>query len=96
MKSLAAISSQSAAIQRLTLHHCAANPRLFGSVLRGTATPDSDIDILVDAQPGATLFDLGGLQMALTDLLGAHVDLLTLGDLPLRFRDRVLAEARPI
>ena len=96
MKNLAAISSQTAAIRQLTLHHRAVNPRLFGSVLRGTATPDSDIDILVDAQPGATLFDLGGLQMALTDLLGTRVDLLTPKDLPLSFRAKVLAEARPI
>lgn len=96
MTSPAAISSQSAAIHRLARNHRAANPRMFGSVLRGTATPESDIDILVDAQPGATLFDLGGLQMALTDLLGARVDLLTPQDLPSRFRDKVLAEARPI
>ncbi|MCP5291906.1 MAG: nucleotidyltransferase, partial [Burkholderiales bacterium] len=50
----------------------------------------------VDALPGATLFDLGGLQIELEDLLGVHVDLLTPGDLPAKFRDRVLAEARPV
>jgi predicted nucleotidyltransferase len=50
----------------------------------------------VDALPGATLFDLGGLQIELEDLLGVSVDLLTPGDLPPKIRDKVLAEACPI
>ena len=91
-----AIDSQGSAIRRLARKHRAANPRVFGSVLHGTAASGSDIDILVDALPGATLFDLGGLQIALEELLGAPVDLLTPQDLPPRFRDKVLAEARPI
>jgi len=74
----------------------AANPRLFGSVLHGQAGPSSDFDILVDTLPGATLFDLGGLQADLEDLLGAPVDLLTPEDITPAFRDAVLAEARPI
>ena len=65
-------------------------------MLRERDRADSDIDILVDALPGTTLFDLGGLQMALQDLLGAPVDLLIPGDLPEKFRHQVLAEARPI
>ena len=65
-------------------------------MLRERDHADSDIDILVDALPGTTLFDLGGLQMALQDLLGAPVDLLIPGDLPAKFRHQVLAEARPI
>jgi uncharacterized protein len=73
-----------------------ANPRLFGSVLHGRAKRASDFDILVDALPGATLFDLGGLQADLEDLLGAPVDLLTPEDIAPCFRERVLAEARPI
>ena len=73
-----------------------ANPRVFGSVLHGTDRDGSDIDLLVDALPGATLFDLGGLQMELEALLGLRVDLLTPGDLPPRFRDQVLAEAQPV
>jgi len=52
--------------------------------------------LLVDAPPGTTLFDLGGLQVELEDLLGVNVDLLTPGDLPLKFRAKVLAEARPV
>jgi len=73
-----------------------ANPRVFGSVLHGTDRDGSDLDLLVDALPGATLLDLGDLEAELRSLLGVDVDLLTPGDLPPRFRARVLAEARPI
>ena len=73
-----------------------ANPRVFGSVLRGTDRDGSDLDLLVDALPGATLFDLGGLQDELESLLGIHVDLLTPADLPPKFRANVLAEAQPL
>ena len=72
------------------------NPRVFGSVLRGTDLEGSDLDLLVDALPGATLFDLGGLQDELESLLGIHVDLLTPSDLSPKFRARVLAEAKPV
>ena len=74
----------------------AANPRVFGSVLHGTDHDGSDLDLLVDALPGTTLFDLGGLQVELESLLGLQVDLLTPGDLPPGFRAKVLAEARPV
>lgn len=73
-----------------------ANPRIFGSVLHGTDREGSDLDLLVDALPGATLFDLGGLQDELESLLGIHVDLLTPADLPAKFRAKVLAEAQPV
>jgi len=72
------------------------NPRIFGSVLRGTDEDGSDLDLLVDALPAATLFDLGGLQVELEALLGIHVDVLTPADLPKRFRAQVLGEARPL
>lgn len=72
------------------------NPRVFGSVLHGTDTEDSDIDILVDALPETTLFDLGGLYEDLHDILGVKVDLLTSRSIPQRFRDEILAEALPI
>lgn len=74
----------------------AANPRIFGSVLHRTDRDGSDLDLLVDALPGATLFDLGGLHAELEELLGVPVDLLTPADLPLKFRDAVLAEAHPV
>jgi uncharacterized protein len=72
------------------------NPRVFGSVVRGDDADGSDIDLLVDPLPGTTLFDLGGLQVELEALLRVRVDLLTPGDLPLKFRAEVLAQARPV
>jgi len=74
----------------------AANPRVFGPTLHGTDRDGSDLDVLVDALPGTTLFDLGGLQIELESLLGVHVDLRTPGDLPMKFRAQVLAEAQPL
>lgn len=74
----------------------AANPRVFGAVLKGSDREGSDLDLLVDALPGATLFDLGALHEELQSLLGLRVDLLTPGDLPPKWRDKVLAEAQPL
>ncbi len=73
-----------------------ANLRVFGSVLHGTDRDGSDLDLLVDTLPGATLLDLGGLQDDLACLLGVDVDLLTPADLPAKFRAKVLAEAQPV
>jgi predicted nucleotidyltransferase len=84
------------AIRETTSRFRAANPRVFGSALRGTDKDGSDLDLLVDALPGATLFDLGGLHDALESLLGIQVDLLTPTDLPAKFREKVLAEAQPV
>lgn len=77
----------------LAARHRASNVRLFGSLARGDATPVSDIDLLVDPLPGATLFDLGGLQIELQQLLGAPVDLLTPDDVPEAWRSRILSAA---
>jgi hypothetical protein len=85
-----------AAVREAASRYRAANPRVFGSVVHGTDQDGSDLDLLVDALPGATLFDLGGLQDELESLLGIHVDVLTPGDLPTKFRAQVLAEARPV
>jgi predicted nucleotidyltransferase len=75
---------------------CAANPRVYGSVLNGTDRDGSDLGLLVDAPPGATLFDLGGLQDELDQRLGVPVDLRTPGDPPPKFRDQVLKKAQPV
>ena len=74
----------------------ATNARVFGSVLHGTDRDGSDLDLLVDALPGAMLFDLGALQVELEDMLGVPVDVLTPGDLPPKVRQSVLAEAKPV
>ncbi len=81
---------------RAAVQRRAENPRVFGSVLRGEDGEDSDLDLLVDALPGATLLDLGGLYEDLVQLLDVEVGLHTPEELPLRFRDRVLSEAIPV
>ncbi len=70
------------------------NLRVFGSVLSGTDHENSDLDLLVDALPGATLFDLGGLLDELESLLGIRVDLLTPADISSTYRAAVLGQAR--
>ena len=80
----------------LTAKSKAANVRVFGSARRGEDKDGSDLDLLADALPGATLFDLGGLQVELEELLGVRVDLLTPGDLPVKFREHVLKDAVPV
>ena len=96
IKPSVAIASKRSAVRKMVRRFRASNPRIFGSVLHGADNEGSDLDLLVDVLPGATLFDLGGLQAELEELLGVHVDLLTPGDLPSKLRDRVLAEAEPV
>ena len=96
MKPSAALDLQRSAVRDVVGRFCAANPRVFGSALHGTDQDGTDLDLLVDPLPGATLFDLGGLLEELQDILGVPVDLLTPGDLPPGFRDQVLAEATPV
>jgi uncharacterized protein len=94
MKPSTALDAHRQAIRAAVLRFKTSNPRVFGSVVRGEDEDGSDLDLLVDAQPGATLFDLGGLQDELEDLLGVHVDVLTPNDLPAKFRNQILLEAR--
>ena len=67
--------------------------RLFGSMARGEQGPTSDIDLLVEMEPGRTLLDLMNLEEDLEQLLGRPVDVVTEGALNPRIRERVLAEA---
>ena len=96
MRPSTALDEKREIVRATVCRYRTANPRVFGSVLKGSDAEGSDLDLLVDALPGATLFDLGGLQVELEDLLGVNVDVLTPEDLPRKFRARVLAEARPI
>lgn len=89
-------NSRRADILRIAAHYGAHNVRIFGSVARGEARPDSDVDVLVDLEPGRSLFDLGGLLMELQDLLGCRVDVVTEQGLRPRIRERVLREAVPL
>ena len=80
-------------IRQLVLEAGMANPRVFGSVLHGDDEEDSDLDILVDPSPRASLLDMAGLQIELEKALGVKVDVRTPGELHPRFREKVLAEA---
>jgi predicted nucleotidyltransferase len=88
-----AIFEKKKEILKIASKHGARNVRIFGSVARGEGRPDSDVDFLVDMEPGRTLFDMGGLLMDLRDLLGLEVDVVTEQGLKPRIRDRVLSEA---
>jgi uncharacterized protein len=80
-------------IFRLASTHGVKNVRVFGSVARGDAGPASDIDVLVDVEDNRSMFDLGGFQIDLQDLLGASVGVVTERSLHWYIRDRVLKEA---
>jgi len=77
----------------LAARYGASNVRVFGSVARGTADTDSDIDFLVDMEKGRSLLDLGGLLMELQRLFGRDVDVITVAGLRSRIRARVLDRA---
>ena len=96
MRPSQALSQHREAVCLAAARYRVANPRVFGSALHGNDREGSDLDLLVDPLPGATLFDLGGLQDELQELLGVSVDVLTLQDLPAKFRDIVEQEARPV
>ena len=74
----------------------ARNLRVFGSVARGDADENSDLDLLVAMEPGRTLFDVGGLVYELGELLGCSVDVVTEGALRGRFGRNVLRDATPL
>ncbi len=92
----ALVETQRDAILRLAKLHGANRVRIFGSMARDDADLDSDVDILVDLEPGRTLLDIGGFLMDLQDLLGRRVDVVTESALHPRIRDTVLREAVPL
>lgn len=83
-------------ILRIAAKYGARNVRVFGSIARGEADEQSDIDFLVEMEPGRSLLDLGGLQYELESLLGCRVDVVTVRGLKARIRERVLREAVPV
>ena len=94
MTLLEQVQSKREDILRLAARRGAHNVRLFGSVARNEAGPDSDVDFLVDLEPGRSLLDLGGLLMDLQKLMGCKVDVVTETGLRPRLRPHVLREAR--
>lgn len=83
-------------ILAIAAKHGARNVRIFGSVARGEAGPDSDLDILVEMKPGTSLMDHIALMQDLEDLLGRKVDVVSDKALHWYIRDQVLAEATPL
>jgi len=96
MKPSLALNQNRELIRRVVLDHRSCNPRFFGSVLHGTDTEGSDLDLLIDPLPGATLFDLGAIQIELEESLGVPVDVKTPKDLPQKFREQVVNAAVPV
>lgn len=80
----------------LARQHGARNVRVFGSAVRNETHAGSDIDLLVDLEPDATLIDLGSLLVDLEELLGCRVDIVTPASLHNAIRDQVLREAAPL
>jgi predicted nucleotidyltransferase len=82
-----------AEIVRLAEKRGCRNIRVFGSVATGENRPDSDVDFLVDLEPGRTIFDLAGFLGDVRDLLGTEIDVVESRSIHPYIRDRVLAEA---
>ncbi len=83
-------------ILRIAARHGARNVRIFGSVARGEAGPESDVDFLVEVEPVHSAWFPAGLVIDLEDLLGCEVDVVTKEALHWYIRDRVLEEAKPL
>ena len=83
-------------VLRIARVHGATHVAVFGSVARGEGGADSDLDLLVDLEPGRSLLDLIAIEQDLEDLLGRPVDALTRRGLSPYLRDRVLSEAVPL
>ncbi|MGH4022596.1 MAG: nucleotidyltransferase family protein [Pseudonocardiaceae bacterium] len=94
--SLSELRCRRAAILEIADRHGVRDIRVFGSVARGDADIGSDVDFLVELEPGRSLFDLGGLLMDLRDLLGGSVDVVTPAGLRERVRSRVMRDAVPL
>jgi len=96
MKPSEALAAHRTALRELCRRHGLERPRVYGSVLSGTDTEESDLDLLADATETTTLFVLARLEHAAQELLGVRVSILTPGFLPVKFRGRVLERAQPL
>lgn len=92
----ARLAAERARIEAAARKHGLRDVRLFGSVARGEAGEGSDVDLLVDALPGTSLFDIAGFQDDVEKVLGRRVDVVTLEDLSPAIRVRALADAVPL
>ena len=90
------IRSRRDAILEIARQYGAHNVRIFGSVARGDAGEDSDLDLIVRFEPGRSLLDHGGLIMDLRELLSVKVDVIDEQAMRDRFRNHVMREAIPL
>jgi predicted nucleotidyltransferase len=93
MRPSIALNTHREAIRQIALSHRVTNPRVFGSVLRGEDTEESDLDILVEPTEETTLMDIAKIQVELKHLLDVRVDVLTPKALPEKWRQQVIREA---
>jgi predicted nucleotidyltransferase len=90
------LASRREEILRIAAKHGAHNVRVFGSVARGEAGENSDVDLLVELEQGRSLLDQAGMVLDLEELLGRKVDVVTEEGLYWLLRRRILKEARPL
>jgi len=83
-------------VRAIALRHRVASVKVFGSVLHGNDADGSDLDLLVEPTGQTTMFDIGGIQFEVSELLDIQVDVLTPRALPESFRAQVLAEAKAL
>jgi predicted nucleotidyltransferase len=88
--------ARKAELLRVARAHGVTSVRVFGSMVRGTAGPESDVDFLVELEPGRTLLDLMALIREWGELLGRRADVTTPAALHPLLASRILAEARPL
>ena len=93
---LEALRSHRRAILEAATRHGARNVRVFGSTVRGDDGPKSDVDFLVDVEPGRSLLDVIALEQDLEELLGRRVEVLTDGGLNPYLQERILTEAQAL
>jgi len=96
MKPSEALRIHRQGILEIIAAHSVSNPRVFGSVVRGEDTEESDLDILVDAEERTSYFDIIGAELEIEDLIGIGVDLISVGELKPQVKVQVLAEALPL
>ncbi len=96
MRPSEALAAQRERILAIATANGATNVRVFGSALKGSDRPDSDLDLLVNVPPGTSLLRIVGMKLAIEDALGVRVDLCTERELHPQLKDRILAEARPL
>ena len=96
MKPSEALTTHRDELRQLVSHYGLLRPRVFGSVLNGTDTNESDLDLLVEPGQATSLLTLAGLKNDAEELLGVPVSVLTPNGLPPKFRNEVLRQAQPL